>query len=163
MNKQNYCDKNNSSIQLNNPFTSRKKYWTLLETLINGKKVPVIPLLVNNIYISNINEKANEFNNFFSSQCSTIDTGSDIPDEFQPITNYELFDIDFTDQDIMDIISNLNLNKAHGYDNISIRILKIFGKSICKPLELIFRNCLAAGKFPLIWKKANVIPIHKKK
>ena len=161
LSKQEYYHK--LSIQLNNPFTSRKKYWTLLKTLINGKKVPVIPpLLVNNIYISNINEKANEFNNFFSSQCSTIDTGSDIPDEFQPITNYELFDIDFTDQDIMDIISNLNLNKAHGYDNISIRILKIFGKSICKPLELIFRNCLAAGKFPLIWKKANVIPIHKK-
>ena len=62
----------------------------------------------------------------------------------------------------MNIIGNLNANKAHGYDNISIRIVKIFGKSICRPLELIFRSCLAAGKFPQIWKKANVIPIHKK-
>ena len=56
----------------------------------------------------------------------------------------------------------MNVNKAHGHDNISIRIIKIFGKSICKPLELIFRNSLAVGKFPQIWKKANVIPIHKK-
>ena len=56
LSKQEYYHK--LSIQLNNPFTSRKKYWTLLKTLINGKKVPVIPpLLVNNIYVSNFNEK----------------------------------------------------------------------------------------------------------
>ena len=45
---------------------------------------------------------------------------------------------------------------------ISIRILKICGKSICKPLELIFKTCLRNGRFPLEWNKANVVPIHKK-
>ena len=160
--KQNYYDNlSNKSI---NPSTSQKKYWTLLKTLINGKKVPVIPpLLVNDSYISNFKEKANEFNIFFANQCSSVDTGSKIPNELELITNENLFDIYFTSDDILNIINNLNVNKAHGYDNISIRIVKMFGKSICKPLELIFRNCIAAEKVPRIWKKANVIPIHKKK
>ena len=159
--KQNYYD--NLSNKLINPSTSQKKYWTLLKTLINGKKVPVIPpLLVNDSYISNFKEKANEFNIFFANQCSSVDTGSKIPNELELITNENLFDIYFTSDDILNIINNLNVNKAHGCDNISIRIVKMFGKSICKPLELIFRNCIAAEKFPRIWKKANVIPIHKK-
>ena len=32
----------------------------------------------------------------------------------------------------------------------------------CKPLELIFKSCLESGKFPPEWKKANVVPAHKK-
>ena len=45
---------------------------------------------------------------------------------------------------------------------ISIRMIKICDASICKPLELIFRSCLENGKFPTEWKKANVVPAHKK-
>ena len=45
---------------------------------------------------------------------------------------------------------------------ISIRMLKICGDSILKPLELIFKLCIENGKFPIKWKKANVVPAHKK-
>ena len=45
---------------------------------------------------------------------------------------------------------------------ISIRMLKICGDSICKPLELIFKTCLGNGRFSKEWEKANVVPIHKK-
>ena len=41
-------------------------------------------------------------------------------------------------------------------------MIKICDASICKPLELIFRSCLENGKFPTEWKKANVVPAHKK-
>ena len=44
---------------------------------------------------------------------------------------------------------------------IGIRILKICGKSICRPLELIFSECISNGIFPSEWKKVNVVPIHK--
>ena len=56
----------------------------------------------------------------------------------------------------------LRPNKAHGYDIISIRMLKFCGESIYKPLRLIFRTCLGQGTFPLCWKKANGVPIRKK-
>ena len=41
-------------------------------------------------------------------------------------------------------------------------MIKICGKSICKPLQLIFSQCIDTGSFPLEWKKANAVPVHKK-
>ena len=45
---------------------------------------------------------------------------------------------------------------------ISIRLIKIYGESILKPLEIIFKSCLENGEFPIEWKKANVVPVHKR-
>ena len=45
---------------------------------------------------------------------------------------------------------------------ISIRMLKICGKSIIKPLLIIYKKCLEKGCFSSEWKKANVVPVHKK-
>ena len=41
-------------------------------------------------------------------------------------------------------------------------MLKICGDSICRPLSIIFKTCLRTGIFSLEWKKANIVPIHKK-
>ena len=60
------------------------------------------------------------------------------------------------------IIHSLNINKAHGYNDLSIRLLKICDFSIVKPLSIIFKNCLQSTSFPNNWKKSNVVPIHKK-
>ena len=56
---------------------------------------------------------------------------------------------------------NLHPNKAHVH-MISIQMIKICDTSICRPLKLIFQSCLESGKFPVEWKKANVVPVHKK-
>ena len=53
------------SDKLNDPETSAKAYWSILKTLYNGNKIPLIPpILVNNKLISNFREKANYFNDF---------------------------------------------------------------------------------------------------
>ena len=70
--------------------------------------------------------------------------------------------VTFTSNDIATLIQNLDPNKAHGCDMLSIRMLKVCGKSICKPLDLIFQYCIKHGEFPTEWKKANVVPVHKK-
>ena len=44
----------------------------------------------------------------------------------------------------------------------SIRMLKMCRESIHKPLEYLFRASLNDERFPSEWKKANVVPIHKK-
>ena len=41
-------------------------------------------------------------------------------------------------------------------------MLQMGSDSISKLLSIIFRNCLKAGYFPTAWKKANVVPVHKK-
>ena len=54
----------------------------------------------------------------------------------------------FTIDDIATLIKNLDPNKAHVMLTLSIRMLKLCGKSICKPLDLIFQTCIKRGEFP---------------
>ena len=70
--------------------------------------------------------------------------------------------ISFTTDNTAEIINKLDPDIAQGYVMISIRILKICGESILKPLELTLKSCIESGKFPIEWGKANVVPVHKK-
>ena len=106
--------------------------------------------------------KAQIFNNFFAKQCTLVENTSKILIDFSKRTNNLLSTISFTKDGIANIIKNLNPNKAYGFDMISIRRLKICGGSILKPLELIFKSCIESGNFRIEWKKANVVPVHKK-
>ena len=45
---------------------------------------------------------------------------------------------------------------------IGIQKLQICGDSVLPPLEFIVKSCLENGTFPSQWKKANVVPVHKK-
>ena len=65
--------------------------------------------------------------------------------------------------DISLIVKNLDSNKAHGCDNISIKMKQSCGESIALPLKLLFETVLKEKKFPDIWKLTNVVPVHKKK
>ena len=60
------------------------------------------------------------------------------------------------------VIQSLDSNKAHGHGMISIRMLKICGKSIIKSLLIIYKKCLEKGCFPNEWKNANVVLFIKK-
>ena len=130
----------------------------LLKTLYNGKKIPI---LINNKLISNFKEKANHFNAFFASQCTPVSNNSTLPLATTPATNACLSSISLNDQDILKIMHSLNINKAHGCDDISIRLLKICDSSIVRPLSIIFNNCLQRS-FPNNRKKSSVVPIHKR-
>ena len=143
--------------------TSPKAYWSMLKTILNNKKIPCIPPIYHRKnYITDFKEKAQIFNNFFAKQCTLVENTSKLPTDSFKRTKNLLSTISFTKDDIAKIIKNLNPNKAHGFDMISIRMLKICGDSILKPLELIFKSCIESGKFPIEWKKANVVPVHKK-
>ena len=76
--------------------------------------------------------------------------------------NCKFDNISFTENEIISIIRSLNHNKAHGWDAISIRMIKMCDESIVFPLKLIFESALKFGVYPDKWKKANVIPVHKK-
>ena len=137
------------SDKLNDPHTSAKSYWSILKTLYNGKKIPLIPpILISNKLVSKFKEKANHFNAFFASQCTPVSSNSTLPLVATSLTNASLSSLSFNDQDILKTMHFLNINKAHGYDDISTRLLKICDSSIVKPLSMIFKNCLQSGSFP---------------
>ena len=41
-------------------------------------------------------------------------------------------------------------------------MFKTCGDTICKPLELIFKQALTTGVFLSEWKKDNIVPCYKK-
>ena len=85
-----------------------------------------------------------------------------MPSKIIKKTDNSLYSVKFSTENILQIINKLDSNKAHGHDEISIRMLKICGSSVCRPLQIIYKSCLDKGKFPQEWKKANVVPVHKK-
>ena len=77
-------------------------------------------------------------------------------------TNESLNTINFTEDDILNVIRTLDPGKAHGHDQINIRMVQIYDKAICKSLHLIFPSSKESGIFPTEWKMANVVPIHRR-
>ena len=106
--------------------------------------------------------KANHFNSFFASRCTSLNNNSNIPESQTYITDSKLSSLQFEDKDIIKIIRSFDTNKAHGHDDLSTRILKICQLAIIKPLSIIFRNCINHSAFPDLWKKSNICPIHTK-
>ena len=136
--------------------TSPKTYWSVLKTFLINKKIPCIPpLFQNNKFNSNFRDKAELFNNGFVQQCALINNASEIPATLNIKTIKTLSSTPVTRADLSKIITNLDPNKSHGHDMISILMRKLCSDSVLPPLELTFKSCLERDTFPSEWRKAN--------
>ena len=86
---------------------------------------------------------------------------------FQIFTNTRLIQ-DFhhflENDDIIKLISSLNIKKTHVPDDISICTTNICDSALVKHLSLIFQNCPDCSTFPDIWgRKIKYLPCYKKK
>ena len=79
------------------------------------------------------------FNNYFASQCTPIENDSKLPN-FSYKTEKILTSSDIKDDEILPIVRNLNVDKAHGWDQLSTRMIKTCGDAITFPLKLIFKS-----------------------
>ena len=99
---------------------------------------------------------------FFADKCTPIQNNSVIPNFIECESMNRLISITFNDEIILKIIRVLDVNKAHDHDDISVRMIKkLCNKSII-PVIIIYKNCINSGIFPNIWKKSNIVPVHKK-
>ena len=117
---------------------STKTYWSILKTFLNNKKIPVIPpIFYDNRFITDFKQKAEIFNSHFFKQCTRLINNSTILSQCPQKLNESLPSITFEINDIEKIIKNLDPNKSHGHDMLSIRMMKLCGESIYKALSLI--------------------------
>ena len=133
-----------------------------MRSFYNSRKVHLIlSNLKGNKHVSDFKEKANHFNGFFSLQCSPVVNSSVLPDKSY-LTASSLESITISGSDILKSIRSLDKNKAHGHDDISVIMMKICDDAIVEPLKMLFVNSVNPVVFPSRWKKANMIPVHKK-
>ena len=144
-----------------------RRYWyqSLLANnkILNKNKVTYIPLCLfeDDVFVTNFPRKAVIFNEHFVQQCSLIINSSQLP-ALITRTSSVLKTISIDSAKILSSIRNLNTNKAHGRDDLSILVIKICDHSIVRPLCLIYERCIESGQYPQAWKRTNVSPIHKK-
>ena len=127
----------NMSKKIEDSHTAPKAYWTILNRLIYNKKIPAIPpLFVDGNFISDFCAKTNIFNNYFASICTPIKNASVLP-SYSYKTNTRMDSFKVTESDILSIIKSLDSTKAHGCDNLSVRMIKMCSESITLPLKII--------------------------
>ena len=118
--------------------------------------------MIDDKFAIDIKAKANIFNKFFAAQCTPFENISMFPTNQLFVSQERLGSLDFNEGEILKITRALNITKAHGHDNISIRIIKICDESLLKSLFILFKNSLKLSYFSDVWKKSNITPSHKK-
>ena len=76
------------------------------------------------MFVTNNQTKPNIFDEFFTEQC-TLKNSSVLPVNQMFLAQSRLNSIDFNKDKVLKIITALNIHKAHGHDDISIRMIKI--------------------------------------
>ena len=80
-------------------------------------------------------------------------SGPPLPD-VSPITIHH--------EGVVQLLLNMQPNKASGPDNLPTRFLKEAANQIVSALTIVFQACLDQGHLPDIWKTAAVVPVYKK-
>jgi hypothetical protein len=148
-----------------------KTTWNLVKSLLNNKTNTNMNNTNDNI---NNQNTANAFNSYFASVADNIINNSrktnsvysDCPLEYlrlncnQPNFSFTLKNT--TAHEINKIIQSMKPKDSHGYDEISIRILKMSAPFILSPLTYIFNKILDKGIFPERLKFSEIKPLYKK-
>ena len=90
--------------------------------------------MIDDKFVTDIQTKRNIFDKFIADQCQPLNNTSDLPTNQIFLTQSRLVSLDFNEGELLQIIRALNIKKAHGHDDISIRMIKICDKSLLKPL-----------------------------
>ena len=81
---------------------------------------------------------------------------------FDKRTNAKIYNIVVSEEIVRDEITNLNLNKSCGPDEVHPRLLFELVDDLSKPIAFLLQKTMEQGEIPGEWKKANISPIYKK-
>lgn len=149
------------SQNLNDP---KKMWWSIQEASNEYHEKSCIKLIKkeNGQTTSDLQEIANEMNNFFS----TI--GKKLASKIQPrVQTYDnlsvksMFLKPVSEAELINIIGSLKNTNSCGEDGISSKVLKENHKSLIKPFIHLINTIFSSGYYPKIFKQSVVIPIHK--
>ena len=146
------------------------KIWHEIKVLINintqTKYAPICLQIIDSIVTDN-KVIANEFNNFFNSIATKIDsksvqTKTTFQDTLKNPNEKSFFIHPTTKEEIEDNIKLLNDHKTTGPNGILTQILKQFKKLLSEPLNNLINLSFTTGVFPNIAKIAKIVPLYKK-
>ena len=150
-------------------FKDMKGTWKIIRQALNSKKKSQRPssLLVDGVLTEDNVKMSDAFNQFFSSIGNQLSTN--LPASQKKIHDYlsnqvpnSCFFAPVVKEEVIDIVQNLKINKAAGYDGLSNKLLKEVIDVIVSPITHVFNLSIVHGVVPLCMKIAKVVPIFKK-
>ena len=123
--------------------------------------IGIPPLRHNGNVITEFTNKANIFNNYFSSVFTTENIPSTHMPEGSPYP--DIRPLLFSAADTFQLLTSLEAHKAPRPDQIPPHLLQLDCHEIAPILTLIFNSSLHQGEPPSNWKNANIVPLHKKR
>ena len=96
--------------------------------------------------------KINHFNKYIASKCTLINNDSSLPSSFEFYSQSRLSSLNITEDNILKIVKALNINKAHGQDQISVRLIKICDEALVKPCLYYVKIVLTQGSSQIYGK-----------
>ena len=140
-----------------------KTWWNTAKWLLGkGRDTSYPPLEVNGKKISDNKMKADAFNEFFLSHSNVDTANAELPPMQNVYQGDPLDSIIVTENEVLDLLKSIDTSKATGPDGISPKLLKEAGSAISPSLAKLFNLSLSKCKIPKEWKKADVVPLHKK-
>nr|XP_047132600.1 uncharacterized protein LOC124811285 [Hydra vulgaris] len=115
--------------------------------------------LHNGIITTDNQEIVNTLNEFFASVFIQDDSSEEVLDD-NLLTKFS--DPEFSISIIQKHLSNLNMYKSVGPDNVYPKVLKECSESLSSSLAIIFVESFITGSIPKLWSCANVVPLFKK-
>ena len=148
-----------------------KMTWTTINGILNRtKKKKDFPkkFLIAGRYVSNVEDIANEFNNFFINIGRSLNNDIILPqdrsfEEYLTTPTQGVFEFKPVNKEIvLKVIESLKAKTSCGVDGLSNKLLKLIKHEIIDILTVIINQSLHTGIFPDKLKLAKVIPLYKK-
>lgn len=136
---------------------NHKKFYSFFKSR-KQDSTGITTLLHNNSLVTHPQDKATALNTQFQSVFTHEQ--ADLPD-MPPSPYTAIPPLVIHTQGIEKLLSELDINKATGPDNIPCRILRAGASALAPVLQVIFSQTLESGEIPLDWLLANVTPIFK--
>ena len=143
-------------------FNNSRYFYSFAKSRSN-MKTKVGPLMVNGIKVEEEEKMVEIFKEQYESQFSTPRDVGIIDEQFfdRTIAAHKLDDLEFTQQDIVDAISQMKTHSQGGADTWSALLIKNCKQELKLPLYIIWRKSLDTGEIPDSLKKAIIVPIYK--
>ncbi|CAG2247070.1 unnamed protein product [Mytilus edulis] len=135
----------------NNP----SQYWALLQSLSNESSTKGDTSNISNSDWLHYFKKLNS---------NSLPVNKELIDSLNKLEKHNIFtelDYKITEKEINEAVKSLKNNKSSSFDSIINEMLKCSQSFLLKCFVKIFNKVLTSGKFPDIWAKGFIVPLHK--
>ena len=137
-----------------------KRFWSFVKSKTCNRSVPNI-ISWDDRQAKSSSEQAKLFNEYFHSVFPEPCDNNVSPVRIE--TETVLSNICISEDTVLKLMKDLDVNKATGPDNLSSTFLKECRNELSNSLCMLLNKSFSEGVFPSEWKRANVVPVFKSK